>query len=117
MSSFPDNRFLSNNTPIQSPSTHARLQRRKTGTPTEESNKKKFFGRRTRLLDGELSARIRRINQKTCASPRSVNRHHRDVESPNRAILGLAKGFGLTTTAEGIEDAGQLAYLKANGCT
>jgi EAL domain-containing protein (putative c-di-GMP-specific phosphodiesterase class I) len=22
----------------------------------------------------------------------------------------------LTTTAEGVEDAGQLAYLKANGC-
>jgi predicted signal transduction protein with EAL and GGDEF domain len=34
-----------------------------------------------------------------------------------RAILGLAKGFGLTTTAEGIEDLEQLAYLKANGCT
>jgi diguanylate cyclase (GGDEF)-like protein len=34
-----------------------------------------------------------------------------------RAILGLAKGFSLTTTAEGVEDAGQLAYLKANGCT
>ncbi|MGY3621849.1 putative bifunctional diguanylate cyclase/phosphodiesterase [Bradyrhizobium sp. USDA 10063] len=34
-----------------------------------------------------------------------------------RAILGLAKGFGLTTTAEGIEDEGQLAYLVANGCT
>jgi EAL domain-containing protein (putative c-di-GMP-specific phosphodiesterase class I) len=34
-----------------------------------------------------------------------------------RAILGLARGFGLTTTAEGIEDAGQLAYLVANGCT
>ena len=34
-----------------------------------------------------------------------------------RAILGLAKGFGLTTTAEGIEDAVQLAYLKASGCT
>jgi EAL domain-containing protein (putative c-di-GMP-specific phosphodiesterase class I) len=34
-----------------------------------------------------------------------------------RAILGLAKGFGLTTTAEGVEDAGQLACLKANGCT
>jgi diguanylate cyclase (GGDEF)-like protein len=33
-----------------------------------------------------------------------------------RAILGLANGFGLTTTAEGIEDAVQLAYLKANGC-
>jgi diguanylate cyclase (GGDEF)-like protein len=34
-----------------------------------------------------------------------------------RAILGIAKGFGLTTTAEGIEGAEQLAYLKANGCT
>jgi diguanylate cyclase (GGDEF)-like protein len=33
-----------------------------------------------------------------------------------RAILGLAKGFGLTTTAEGVEEAGQLATLKANGC-
>lgn len=34
-----------------------------------------------------------------------------------RAILGIAKGLGLTTTAEGIEDAKQRAYLKANGCT
>ncbi|QND75168.1 putative bifunctional diguanylate cyclase/phosphodiesterase [Tardiphaga robiniae] len=34
-----------------------------------------------------------------------------------RAILGLAKGFGLTTTAEGVEDTEQLTYLKANGCT
>jgi diguanylate cyclase (GGDEF)-like protein len=34
-----------------------------------------------------------------------------------RAILGLANGLGLITTAEGIEDVGQLAYLKANGCT
>jgi diguanylate cyclase (GGDEF)-like protein len=34
-----------------------------------------------------------------------------------RAILGLAKGFGLTTTAEGVEKTGQLAYLKAHGCT
>jgi diguanylate cyclase (GGDEF)-like protein len=34
-----------------------------------------------------------------------------------RAILGLACGLGLTTTAEGIEDAEQLAYLRANGCT
>ena len=34
-----------------------------------------------------------------------------------RAILGLAKGFGLTTAAEGVEDAEQLTYLKANGCT
>jgi diguanylate cyclase (GGDEF)-like protein len=34
-----------------------------------------------------------------------------------RAILGLARGFGLTTTAEGIEDAAQLACLKDIGCT
>jgi EAL domain-containing protein (putative c-di-GMP-specific phosphodiesterase class I) len=33
-----------------------------------------------------------------------------------RAILGIANGFGLTTTAEGVEDVGQLAILKANGC-
>jgi hypothetical protein len=33
-----------------------------------------------------------------------------------RAILGIANGFGLTTTAEGVEDATQLACLKANGC-
>jgi predicted signal transduction protein with EAL and GGDEF domain len=33
-----------------------------------------------------------------------------------RAILGLAHGFGLTTTAEGIEDAEQLACLKEIGC-
>ncbi len=34
-----------------------------------------------------------------------------------RTVLGLAKGLGLTTTAEGVENAGQLAYLVANGCT
>jgi diguanylate cyclase (GGDEF)-like protein len=34
-----------------------------------------------------------------------------------RAILGLAKGFGLTTTAEGVEDKEQLSYLRASGCT
>ncbi|TWA98987.1 diguanylate cyclase/phosphodiesterase [Bradyrhizobium stylosanthis] len=33
------------------------------------------------------------------------------------AILGLAKGLGLTTTAEGVEDACQLGFLVANGCT
>jgi len=33
-----------------------------------------------------------------------------------RAILGLANGFGLATTAEGIEDADQLAALKESGC-
>jgi len=33
-----------------------------------------------------------------------------------RAIIGLAKGLGLVTTAEGIENASQLADLKADGC-
>jgi EAL domain-containing protein (putative c-di-GMP-specific phosphodiesterase class I) len=33
-----------------------------------------------------------------------------------RAILGLARGFGLTAIAEGVEDAEQLACLKENGC-
>jgi diguanylate cyclase (GGDEF)-like protein len=33
-----------------------------------------------------------------------------------RAILGLASGFGLSTLAEGIEDAQQLACLKETGC-
>jgi len=33
-----------------------------------------------------------------------------------RAVIGLANGFGLTTTAEGVENAEQLACLKANGC-
>jgi len=34
-----------------------------------------------------------------------------------RAIIGLAKGLGLTTTAEGIETDIQLADLRADGCT
>lgn len=33
-----------------------------------------------------------------------------------RAIVGLATGFGLTSIAEGIEDAEQLSCLKRNGC-
>lgn len=33
-----------------------------------------------------------------------------------RAILGLASGFGLSTLAEGIEDAEQLACMKETGC-
>jgi len=33
-----------------------------------------------------------------------------------RAIIGLAKGLGLTTTAEGIETTAQLSNLKADGC-
>jgi predicted signal transduction protein with EAL and GGDEF domain len=34
-----------------------------------------------------------------------------------RAILALASGFGLATTAEGVEDRRQLAYLKVQGCS
>ena len=34
-----------------------------------------------------------------------------------RAIIGLANGLGLTTTAEGIETGAQLANLKAGGCS
>jgi diguanylate cyclase (GGDEF)-like protein len=47
-----------------------------------------------------------------------VNRLGKDKESIIivRAIIGLAVGFGLTTTAEGVEDAEQLAYLKQHGC-
>jgi EAL domain-containing protein (putative c-di-GMP-specific phosphodiesterase class I) len=33
-----------------------------------------------------------------------------------RAILSLARDFGLRVTAEGVEDHEQLAYLKENGC-
>ncbi len=47
-----------------------------------------------------------------------VDRLGKDHESAVivRAIIGLANGFGLTTTAEGIEDRSQLNYLKAQGC-
>jgi len=34
-----------------------------------------------------------------------------------RAIIGLAEGPGLTTTAEGVECERQLVYLVSNGCT
>jgi EAL domain-containing protein (putative c-di-GMP-specific phosphodiesterase class I) len=47
-----------------------------------------------------------------------VDRLGKDKESATivRAILGLANGFGLATTAEGIENADQLTSLLANGC-
>jgi EAL domain-containing protein (putative c-di-GMP-specific phosphodiesterase class I) len=32
------------------------------------------------------------------------------------AIIGLARGLGLTVVAEGVETAGQLAFLVARGC-
>ncbi len=33
-----------------------------------------------------------------------------------RAILGLARGFGLETVAEGVENEAQCAFLRAQGC-
>jgi diguanylate cyclase (GGDEF)-like protein len=41
---------------------------------------------------------------------------HENGEVIIRAILGLAHGLGLTTTAEGVEDEKQLAFLKDHGC-
>ena len=34
-----------------------------------------------------------------------------------RAICGLARSFGATTTAEGVETDDQLAQIRAEGCT
>ena len=47
-----------------------------------------------------------------------VDRMGKDKDSTIivRAILGLANGFGLATTAEGIENSQQLAAMKADGC-
>jgi diguanylate cyclase (GGDEF)-like protein len=47
-----------------------------------------------------------------------VDRLGKDKESTIivRAVLGLASGFNLETTAEGIESDEQLASLRANGC-
>jgi len=47
-----------------------------------------------------------------------VDRLGKDKESTTivRAVLGLASGFGLETTAEGIENDEQLASLRAEGC-
>ena len=47
-----------------------------------------------------------------------VDRLGKDKESMTivRAVLGLANGFDLETTAEGIENDEQLALLKADGC-
>ena len=33
-----------------------------------------------------------------------------------RAIIGLGRGLGLTTVAEGVESVGQLQFLKEEGC-
>jgi diguanylate cyclase (GGDEF)-like protein len=47
-----------------------------------------------------------------------VDRLGKDKESTTivRAVLGLASGFNLETTAEGIENDEQLASLRADGC-
>jgi diguanylate cyclase (GGDEF)-like protein len=47
-----------------------------------------------------------------------VDRLGKDKESTTivRAVLGLASGFNLETTAEGIENDEQLASLRAEGC-
>jgi diguanylate cyclase (GGDEF)-like protein len=47
-----------------------------------------------------------------------VDRLGKDKESTTivRAVLGLASGFDLETTAEGIENEEQLASLRAEGC-
>jgi diguanylate cyclase (GGDEF)-like protein len=47
-----------------------------------------------------------------------VDRLGKDMESTTivRAVLGLASGFNLETTAEGIENEEQVASLRANGC-
>jgi EAL domain-containing protein (putative c-di-GMP-specific phosphodiesterase class I) len=72
------------------------------------------FGTGYATLSQLLSFRLDRIK----IDRSFVERLGKDVESDTivRAILGLAKGFGLATTAEGIEDADQLASLKINGC-
>ena len=40
----------------------------------------------------------------------------KDSVAITRAILGLARSFGLAVTAEGIENAQQLAFLQQEGC-
>jgi diguanylate cyclase (GGDEF)-like protein len=72
------------------------------------------FGTGYATLSQLLSFRLDRIK----IDRSFVERLGKDVECDTivRAILGLAKGFGLATTAEGIEDADQLASLRTNGC-
>jgi hypothetical protein len=86
-----------------------------------------------RFVEAQAAQVPQRERQKAVCSPRwqkrqtkqAINARRSDVEvHPNRlrfrkildrrrAVFGLAKGFGLTTSAEGVEGAGQLTYLKA----
>jgi EAL domain-containing protein (putative c-di-GMP-specific phosphodiesterase class I) len=72
------------------------------------------FGTGYATLSQLLSFRLDRIK----IDRSFVDRMGENKESATivRAILGLANGFGLATSAEGIEDADQLAALKADGC-
>lgn len=40
-----------------------------------------------------------------------------DAAAIIRAVLGLGRSLGITTTAEGVETRDQLAYLRAEGCS
>jgi diguanylate cyclase (GGDEF)-like protein len=42
---------------------------------------------------------------------------HEDSEAIVRAVVALGNSLGITTTAEGVETAAQLAQLRAQGCT
>jgi EAL domain-containing protein (putative c-di-GMP-specific phosphodiesterase class I) len=42
--------------------------------------------------------------------------HSVDQATLVRAIIGLGRGLGLTTVAEGVESIGQLQFLQEEGC-
>ena len=53
----------------------------KDGSADRRKQKKELLGRNCAAIRGDLGAGIRRIDQKAFASPRSVNRHHRGIDS------------------------------------
>ena len=72
------------------------------------------FGTGYATLSQLLSLRLDRIK----IDRSFVDRLGKDKESMTivRAVLGLANGFELETTAEGVENDEQVALLKADGC-